>query len=354
MPSSYTPRLRLELQAAGENLNTWGAPKLNNAISRIDFAIAGRTVLALGATAAYTLTSSNGDDEARAAILDITSLTTPCVITIPSAPKTYTVRNGGGAVATLSTGAGASVALEPGAIALVTCDGANVSQLGYAGYGLKQYIDNAALSATGSMPAVTGNAGKLLYCDGVIWEPLDLDAIAAADNGTYALWIPAGAMNPRATNGASPGLVETTTNKVMLSSLDFDASTIEYAQFGIRMPASWNEGTITFVPEWSHAATTVNFKVSWGLQAVAFSDGDAADAAFGTAIYSNDTGGTTNTLYAGPESAAVTIAGTPLAQDYVVFQVLRKADDGTNDTLAIDARLHGVTVLIKTNTWADA
>ena len=24
MPSSFTPRLRLEMQAAGENLNTWG------------------------------------------------------------------------------------------------------------------------------------------------------------------------------------------------------------------------------------------------------------------------------------------------------------------------------------------
>ena len=64
MPSSFTPRLRLELQAAGENLNTWGAPKLNNVIARLDFAVAGRNGVALSG-APYSLTASNGDDEAR-------------------------------------------------------------------------------------------------------------------------------------------------------------------------------------------------------------------------------------------------------------------------------------------------
>ena len=45
MPSSYSASLRLELQAAGENLNTWGAPRLNNVIARMDKAIAGRAVV---------------------------------------------------------------------------------------------------------------------------------------------------------------------------------------------------------------------------------------------------------------------------------------------------------------------
>ena len=40
MPSSYTD-LGFELQAAGENTNTWGAPRLNAALSRINYAIAG-------------------------------------------------------------------------------------------------------------------------------------------------------------------------------------------------------------------------------------------------------------------------------------------------------------------------
>lgn len=171
MPSTYTARLRLELQAAGENLNTWGAPKLNNVISRIDYAIAGRTVLALGASSTYLLASSNGDDEARAAILDITSLTTPCTITVPAVSKTYLVRNQGSAAATLTTGSGAVVTVSPGATVQAFCDGAGLSELGYGGYGLKDYIDQAALNATGVLPAVTGNAGKHLICDGVSWLP---------------------------------------------------------------------------------------------------------------------------------------------------------------------------------------
>ena len=87
---------------------------------------------------------------------------------------------------------------------------------------------------------------------------------------------------------------------------------------------------------------------------MALSDADALDAAFGTAQFSNDTGGATDTVYIGPESAAITVAGTPQAGDLVVFQVLRKADDGTNDTLAVDARLLGLRLYITTDAADDA
>jgi hypothetical protein len=182
------------------------------------------------------------------------------------------------------------------------------------------------------------------------YEPIG----TAIKQGRHTLWIPAGAMLSRTTSGAASGSTETTTNKVMLKTLDFDAASIEYAQFSIRMPKSWNESTVTFAPTWKHAATTTNFKVSWGLQAVALSNDDAADTSFGTAQYSNDEGGTTDDIYVGPESSAITIAGTPAAEDWVVFQVLRKADDGTNDTLAIDAGLLGVSVYVTLNAATDA
>lgn len=178
-------------------------------------------------------------------------------------------------------------------------------------------------------------------------------AAVPLEAGRQTVWIPASAMIARTTNGAASGTAETSTNKIMFKTLDFDASTIEYAQFSIRMPKSWNEGTVTAVFTWSHASTTTNFKVSWGLQAVAISNDDAGDAAFGTAQYANDEGGTTNDIYMSPETSAITIAGTPQAEDWVVFQVLRKADDGTNDTLAIDARLHGVTLYLTTDAATD-
>lgn len=166
-------------------------------------------------------------------------------------------------------------------------------------------------------------------------------------------WIPAGAMVSRTTNGAAGGTVETTTNKNMLKTLDFDATTAEYAQFAINMPKSWDEGTVTAVFVWSHDATTTNYGVAWELAAVAVSDDDAMDVAFGTAQTVTDTGGTTNDCYISAATAAITVAGTPQANDLVMFQVNRAPANGS-DTLAIDARLHGIRLMYSINTLTDA
>lgn len=172
--------------------------------------------------------------------------------------------------------------------------------------------------------------------------------------GRHALWIPASSLIPRTTSGAASGVTETTTNKVMRRTLDFDASAQEFAQCMIRMPKSWNEGTISFVAVWLHPATTTNFGVGWAMQAVALSDTDASDAAWGTAQQVNDVGGTTGAIYISPESAAITIAGSPLPEDLVALQFYRNATDATNDTLAVDAQLLGFTAYITTNAETDA
>lgn len=180
-------------------------------------------------------------------------------------------------------------------------------------------------------------------------------AAAATDLGAgkHMIFIPAIAMVSRTTNGAASGSVETSTNKNMIKTLDFDASTAEYAQFEIAMPPSWNEGTVTGQIVWSHPSTTTNFGVVFGLQAVARSDGDAIEAAFGTPQTMTDTGGTTNTLYVSPESSAITIAGTPAAGDVVQFELYRAVSDGS-DTMAVDARIHGIRVYITTDALTDA
>ena len=175
----------------------------------------------------------------------------------------------------------------------------------------------------------------------------------ALSNGVQSMYIPAGAMLSRITNGPAPGIVETTTNKVLIKSMDFDTATTEYAQFSIRMPKSWDEGTFTAYFVWSHAATTVNFGVTWGLQALAVSDNDALDAAFGTAQVVTDTGGTTNNIYQSPVSAAITASGTPVEADTIIFQVYRDVA-AAGDTMAIDARLHGIVLIYNTNEATDA
>lgn len=182
---------------------------------------------------------------------------------------------------------------------------------------------------------------------------LAVEGVQLLSAGKQTIWIPAAAMVARTTNGAAAGLAEMTTNKNMFRTLDFDTTTQEFAQFEVFFPKSWNLSTVTFRALWSHASTTTNFGVVWGLAGVARSDDDAGDVAFGTAQTSTDTGGTTNDIYVSPESSAITIAGTPAVGDSVLFQINRTVADGS-DTMAIDARLHGVQVFFTTNAATDA
>jgi hypothetical protein len=165
MPSTYTPSLRLEMQAAGENLNTWGAPRLNQVIDRLDQAIAGRSAIVLDGD--HVLTSANAsDDEARRAMLDFSGQG-PATVTLPAASKVYLVRNGASGAVTLTTGAGAAVVVDPQDVALVACDGGDVFVLGVGGLSLKAHVAAVAWSYNaGALPAQAGAAGKVVATDG--------------------------------------------------------------------------------------------------------------------------------------------------------------------------------------------
>ena len=168
MAATATTRLRIKKVGIGEELNLWGA-SLNADFDLIDSAIAGLSTIAL--TGNYSLTSTNyAADEARSALLKFTGAG-PWTVTIPSVSKSYLIWNACTGAVTITTGAGTTVVIDAAAKVAVFCDGSNVGELGYAGYGLKAYIDSAVLAATGSLPAVTGNAGKFLYCDGATWAP---------------------------------------------------------------------------------------------------------------------------------------------------------------------------------------
>ena len=176
--------------------------------------------------------------------------------------------------------------------------------------------------------------------------------LSAAGQGKQTIFVPASAMISRTTNGAASGTVESATNKVMSKTMDFDATTQEFAQFSVWFPKSWNLGTVTFQPVFSQLTTAAG-GVVFGLAGVALSDADDIDAAFGTAQTSTKTAGTLGKYYIGPESSAITIADTPAAGDVVVFQINRTVADGS-DTLAQDARLHGIRLFFTTNAATDA
>lgn len=201
------------------------------------------------------------------------------------------------------------------------------------------------VTAAGDYAIFRGYASSVVRCVGYF------RATAAAERadiglsyGKQTAWIPASAMIPALTNGPSSAQLETATNKQNYSVLDFDATTSESAHFQVAMPKNWNEGTITYQPFWSSTATDTD-GVTWSLQAVAISDNEAIDAAFGTAVDVADAcQSAAGEVYVGAESAAVTIAGTPAAGDVCFFKIFRDVADA-NDTASEDARLIGIKLL---------
>lgn len=169
--------------------------------------------------------------------------------------------------------------------------------------------------------------------------------------GVQSIPILASAMTARTTLPPASGSTETTTNKVMLTTLDFDAIADEFAQFMVPMPKSWNEGTVTAQFIWTAASSSGD--VIWGIEAVAISEADPLDAAFGTAQTVTDTLTTALDNHTSAFTSALTIGGSPAEGDLVCFQVYRDANAG-GDTLAVDAKLIAVRLNITTNAADDS
>lgn len=164
--------------------------------------------------------------------------------------------------------------------------------------------------------------------------------------GTHELWIPAGAFYTRTTNGAAYTARETSTNKVMISSFNFDTTTQENAQFNWSTPANWNAGTVRFKLYWTCTGASASQTIDFDLQGLARSDDDALDTAFGTAQNVTDTYIADNDVHVTSYSSAITIGGSPVAGDNVIFQLTR---DVASDNLGVDCEVLGVLLEYSTN-----
>ena len=145
-------------------------------------------------------------------------------------------------------------------------------------------------------------------------------------------------------------LAETSTNKVNYDYIAFDTTTEENAFFQYSIPKGWDEGTITFRFKWTNAAGLTTETVVMGLKALALSNDEALDTAWGTEITVTDTWLAQNDVHISPESAALTIGGTPAEGDMVLFNLARKT---ASDNLTGDARILEVIVTFTRGSYTD-
>lgn len=153
MPSTYSDRLRLELQATGENSGTWGT-KANTVFSLIDEAIAGYLEIAMADTN-QTLTTNNGtSDQSRQAVLKTTgALTAQRDVIIPAEEKVYVINNGcsGGFGIRVLVSGNTPVTVNDGDIVHVYCDGTDTFEIGFPAAG---GTISGALTVTGAFTSL--------------------------------------------------------------------------------------------------------------------------------------------------------------------------------------------------------
>lgn len=196
MPSTYSPDLRIELIANGEQSGTWGATTNSNLGTLIEDAISGLASVSV-TTANQALTALNGAaDQARCAAISLSTLTTANFnVYVPPVTKLYVVKNTTAYVATIycstvlgnTTAAGTGVAIPAGKSVLLRSDGTNIVEqldhinslsLGTAlavssgGTGATSLTANNVLLGNGTSAVqvvAPGTSGNVLTSNGTTW-----------------------------------------------------------------------------------------------------------------------------------------------------------------------------------------
>ena len=164
------------------------------------------------------------------------------------------------------------------------------------------------------------------------------------------IWIDAGAMVPTDTNGAVSQTEEYVTNDITVDQYLFDGTTEEYVHFKLVFPSTWNLGTVKVKVYWGAATgASGGDGVTWGISAGALADSDVIDTALGAEVTIDDTVLAVGDLHTTSASSAITIAGSPTANEMCIFQIARVVGDA-NDDMAEDAKLLGILLAYQEST----
>lgn len=191
MPSTYSSNLKIELQATGENSNTWGTITNTNLGTALEQAIVGygNPNYASDANLTLTYTDTNAAQAARALVLNVTSsvsLTNTRELVVPTIQKQYIVQNNttGSQSITVKTAAGSGVTVPNGRKAHLYVNGTDVIQMfdfvdinggaidgtpigaGTASTGAFTTLSGTTLTLTNPLAVNQGGTGQTSYTDG--------------------------------------------------------------------------------------------------------------------------------------------------------------------------------------------
>lgn len=207
MPSTYSPSLKIELIAVGEQPNAWGSTTNNNFQYAIEQAITGYTDATFPSDANYdwaaTYVNSNSAQEARNLVIRVVgTITAQRDFIVPTLEKEYIIFNAttGAQSILVKTSGGSGVIIPNGKRMHVFVDGTNVVQmddydvtrtigsltlstaLPIASGGTGNTTANAALNAL--LPAQASNNGKYLTTDGTNTSWATVSGVTSFSAGT--------------------------------------------------------------------------------------------------------------------------------------------------------------------------
>lgn len=235
MPSTYSSSLRLELQATGENANTWGV-KTNNNLNLLQQAIAGYVKITLtSASATYTLdiADASASDGRNAFIKFVGTVASAISVVVPDVAKGYWVKNSAtGSALTFRTSSGTGFTLPSNEWVFAISDGASAvnttptSLSGYARLSASQVFTGA--NTFTSSVNITGPVS--VSASAAFTRPVDIRAALSVTGA--AIFTSAVAINaPLSVTGAA-----VFTSTVNISKSLVVAATVESTLGGVKFP----------------------------------------------------------------------------------------------------------------------
>ncbi len=214
MPSTYSPNLRIELIANGEQSGTWGSTTNNNLGALLENAISGYVDVVV-TSADQALVALNGvNDEARNMIINFSSTSTVganFTVYVPPAEKFYIFRNNTAYVATVRAATtlngttptnnggsppvfGLSVVIPSGKTVMVYCDGKSplydvVDALNHVdgSFSVSGPLAANSLSLTNPLPETSGGTGFSAYIANSLLYAADIDTLLQLSPSTAGL-----------------------------------------------------------------------------------------------------------------------------------------------------------------------